>query len=48
MCIFKTGRSNKKEELIKYKIPKSNEVKLIDFGGATYDHEYHSEIINTR
>lgn len=28
--------------------PKSVEVKLIDFGGATHESEHHSSIINTR
>mmetsp|Transcript_22492 Transcript_22492/g.19453 ORF Transcript_22492/g.19453 Transcript_22492/m.19453 type:complete len:86 (+) Transcript_22492:1208-1465(+) len=28
--------------------PKFNKIKLIDMGGATYDDDYHSSIINTR
>ena len=28
--------------------PVRDEVKLIDFGGATYEEEYHTSIINTR
>lgn len=28
--------------------PICDEVKLIDFGGATYEDEHHTEIINTR
>jgi serine/threonine protein kinase len=31
-----------------WKKPICNEVKLIDFGGATYAHESHTLIINTR
>jgi serine/threonine protein kinase len=31
-----------------YKYPQDLNVKIIDFGGATYDDERHSEIINTR
>jgi len=29
-------------------VPPSTDVRLIDFGGATYDHEKKSSIINTR
>ena len=28
--------------------PINDEVKLIDFGGATYEEEHHTSIINTR
>lgn len=28
--------------------PNSSEIKVIDFGGATYEHEKHTLIINTR
>jgi len=31
-----------------YVRPASNKIKLIDFGNATYAHEHHSSIINTR
>jgi len=31
-----------------YKIPESTKIKIIDFGGATYDHERKSSIVNTR
>lgn len=31
-----------------YKYPASTEVKIIDFGGATYEDERHSDVINTR
>jgi len=31
-----------------YYVPKDDRVKLIDMGGATYDHEHHSSVINTR
>lgn len=29
-------------------VPKSTQIKIIDFGGATYDHETKSSLINTR
>ena len=29
-------------------IPVSEEIKIIDFGGATYDNDHHSSVINTR
>ena len=32
----------------KYLIPVSSEIRIIDFGGATYENETHTEIINTR
>jgi len=32
----------------KYYLPISNEIRIIDFGGATYEDESHTEIINTR
>lgn len=28
--------------------PKNDEVKLIDFGGATFENDHHTAIINTR
>jgi hypothetical protein len=28
--------------------PINSEIKLIDFGGATYEEEHHTQIINTR
>lgn len=31
-----------------YRTPVSSAIRLIDFGGATFDHEHHSRIINTR
>jgi serine/threonine protein kinase len=31
-----------------YYLPKDDRVKIIDMGGATYDHEHHSSVINTR
>jgi serine/threonine protein kinase len=31
-----------------YHFPLDTTIKIIDFGGATYDHERHSDIINTR
>ena len=31
-----------------YRVPLSTDIRLIDFGGATFEHEHHSRIINTR
>ena len=31
-----------------YRVPRSLEIRLIDFGGATFEHEHHSRIVNTR
>ncbi len=31
-----------------YYVPKSTQIKIIDFGGATWDTEHHSKLINTR
>ena len=31
-----------------YRVPRSHEIRLIDFGGATFDTDHHSRIINTR
>ncbi|CEM19329.1 unnamed protein product [Vitrella brassicaformis CCMP3155] len=31
-----------------YKRPSRTDVKIIDFGGATYEHDHHSAVINTR
>ena len=31
-----------------YRVPRSLEIRLIDFGGATFDVDHHSRIINTR
>lgn len=41
-----TGWNKKGSKL--YKRPKSASIKLIDFGNATYNHESHSSIVNTR
>ena len=40
----------KKDKTFKEKllIPRHDKIKLIDFGGATYDDEHHSTVINTR
>jgi serine/threonine protein kinase len=38
--------SNSKKQ--KYYLPIGDQIKIIDFGGATYDYEHHSNIINTR
>lgn len=32
----------------KYYLPVDDKLKIIDFGGATYDYEHHSSVINTR
>lgn len=31
-----------------YREPLDSSIRLIDFGGATFEHEYHSRIVNTR
>jgi serine/threonine protein kinase len=31
-----------------YRVPESSEIRLIDFGGATFEGEHHSKIVNTR
>jgi len=33
---------------VQYWAPASDEIKIIDFGGATFADEHHSDIINTR
>ncbi len=38
--------SYEKEDVYIY--PKDKTIRIIDFGGATYKHERHSDIINTR
>ncbi len=38
----------KKSKLGKFYVPKSSEIKLIDFGGATFADQHHSSIINTK
>jgi len=35
-------------EETKYYKPKYDAIKIIDMGGATYDHDHHSSVINTR
>eukprot|EP00479_Gromia_sphaerica_P008386 TRINITY_DN3158_c0_g1_i1.p1 TRINITY_DN3158_c0_g1~~TRINITY_DN3158_c0_g1_i1.p1 ORF type:complete len:191 (-),score=31.17 TRINITY_DN3158_c0_g1_i1:159-731(-) len=35
---------NRKE----YRIPTSTDIRLIDFGGATFDNEHHARMVNTR
>jgi len=35
-------------EEAKYYKPKYDSIKIIDMGGATYDDDHHSSIINTR
>jgi serine/threonine protein kinase len=42
-----TSDPKKVKEEVWYR-PLNDEVKLIDFGGATYDDEHHTAIINTR
>ena len=29
-------------------LPIDSQIKIIDFGGATFEEDYHSDIINTR
>ncbi len=41
-----TGSLSHDEDVYKYPIDKT--IRIIDFGGATYKHERHSDIINTR
>lgn len=41
----RTEVGRKKKE---YKVIKNTDVKLIDFGSATFDHEHHSTIVSTR
>ena len=36
-----------KKKAVWYK-PINDQIKLIDFGGATYEDEHHTQIINTR
>ena len=46
-----TGGLIGKEEIKmkkKWVYPISDDIKIIDFGGATYDDEQHNSIINTR
>ncbi|KNC48139.1 CMGC/CLK protein kinase [Thecamonas trahens ATCC 50062] len=31
-----------------YRLPASTAIKLIDFGSATYEHDYHSSVVSTR
>ena len=40
-----SGQSQQRKKWFK---PNSTEIKVIDFGGATYAHERHTLIINTR
>lgn len=30
------------------RVLKNSEIRLIDFGSATFDHEYHSQVVSTR
>jgi serine/threonine protein kinase len=39
---------NKKPRRRVWMRPLDDTIKIIDFGGATYDHEQHNSIINTR
>jgi len=41
-------RIEEKDDEKDYRVPKHNDIRLIDFGGATFEHEHHSKIINTR
>lgn len=42
-----SGSGEKKNNKVWYK-PLLDDIKVIDFGGATYSHEHHTAIINTR
>lgn len=42
------NKASAKKSGQKYLRPRSSEIKLIDFGNATYEDEHHSSIINTR
>eukprot|EP00397_Hematodinium_sp_SG-2012_P002030 GEMP01002036.1.p1 GENE.GEMP01002036.1~~GEMP01002036.1.p1 ORF type:complete len:422 (-),score=74.34 GEMP01002036.1:3491-4756(-) len=44
----KFPRANKKSEIHPYWRPVEPQIKIVDFGGATYDHMHHSKIISTR
>jgi len=48
--ILKDDRAStrSKSEERNYNIPKNDAVRIIDMGGATWDHEHHSSTINTR
>ena len=51
--LYKRETKMSEEESKKIKVsawlkPKCDEVKLIDFGGATAQDEYHTAVINTR
>ena len=35
-------------ELVQVRILKNPEIRLIDFGSTTFDHEHHSSIVQTR
>jgi len=43
---YETSSDNKRGD--KYRMPKQLDVRLIDFGSATFEEDYHSQIINTR
>merc|ERR1719499_1237192 len=42
------SNSDPDEHIGEYLRPASSQIKLIDFGNATYEEEHHSSIINTR
>lgn len=42
------GERHSKRELGPYLRPVSSQIKIIDFGNATYEDEHHSSVINTR
>merc|ERR1712096_330370 len=43
-----SARSSRHDRLSQYMRPVATDIKLIDFGNATYHDEHHSSIINTR
>jgi serine/threonine protein kinase len=41
-------REGRKRKVPVWNKPMNDQIKLIDFGGATYEDEHHTQIINTR
>lgn len=35
-------------DIFRLYLPESDEIRIIDMGGATFDHDHHSSVINTR
>lgn len=40
--------ASERDGVADYRVPVSNRVRLIDFGGAVFEDQHHSSIINTR